>query len=617
MEATQELSEEAQQLVNQGLSVKVAQRVSAIFATGSLLPTELDDRALDALREFNEDGALEVLDQFGSSDLSHVQNKSAFLCGVMKTYREKNRQKAQGHTPGTEAVSGPNEEKIKALLDRTGYTLDITTGQRKYGGPPPNWEGAAPGTGNEKVCCQVFVGKIPRDCFEDELIPVLEECGRIYDFRLMVDPLSGQNRGYGFCTYSVKDEAQDAMKKLDNKEIRPGRRLGVCLSVANNRLFVGSIPKTKTKQEIFDEFSSVTAGLSDVIVYMSSEDKSKNRGFAFLEYENHQAASLARRRLASGRVKVWNVHIVTVDWAEPQDEPDEETMSKVKVLYVRNVTPNVTEEKLQEKFSEFGAIERLKKVKDYAFIHYSERDDAMKALETMNNSELDGAILEVSLAKPQPPQKERRRGSGQGGYNSYGGSRGGPRGGSAGRGRGGGYGGYGRGYHDGYEQTYDDYYGGYSGGYDYGADSYYDDYYGGGGGYGYERPPPTRGGGPRGGRGGAPRGGPMRGGGPSSRGGERGGRGGPRGGPSRGGRGGPPGRGGPRGGGVSPAKRKYGADSVQAPVEYPEPKRRFMGQNQGGGGWGSQPIAQQPLYDNYGSHQSSQDWYTDSYSQQW
>lgn len=149
MESTQELSEEAQQLVNEGLSVKVAQRVGAIFATGSLAPSELDDRALDALREFNEEGALEVLDQFGSSDLSHVQNKSAFLCGVMKTYREKNRQKAQGHTPGTEALSGPDEEKIKALLDRTGYTLDITTGQRKYGGPPPNWEGPPPGTGSE------------------------------------------------------------------------------------------------------------------------------------------------------------------------------------------------------------------------------------------------------------------------------------------------------------------------------------------------------------------------------------------------------------------------------------------------------------------------------------
>ena len=175
----------------------------------------------------------------------------------------------------------------------------------------------------------MFVGKIPRDCFEDELIPVLEECGTIYDFRLMMDPLTGLNRGYGFCTYSQRDEAQESMKKLDNKEIRPGRRLGVCLSVANNRLFIGSIPKTKTKQEILEEFNKVTTGLVDVIIYMSAEDKKKNRGFAFLEYDNHQSASLARRRLASGRVKVWGNIVVTVDWADPQEEPNEEVMSKV------------------------------------------------------------------------------------------------------------------------------------------------------------------------------------------------------------------------------------------------------------------------------------------------
>ncbi|KAJ7385714.1 hypothetical protein OS493_013745 [Desmophyllum pertusum] len=482
MESTPELSEEAQKLVNEGLSVRVAQKVGAIFATGALLPSELDDRALDALREFNEDGALEVLDQFGSSDLSHVQNKSAFLCGVMKTYREKNRQKAQGHTPGAENLNGPNEEKIKALLDRTGYTLDITTGQRKYGGPPPNWEGPPPGTGSE----------VPRDCFEDELIPILEECGRIYDFRLMMDPLTNQNRGYGFCTYSAKEEAQDATKKLDTREVRPGRRLGVCLSVANNRLFVGSIPKMKNKDEIMEEFSKVTQGLTDVIVYMSAENKSRNRGFAFLEYESHQAASLARRRLASGRVKVWgNINVLTVDWADPQEEPDADVMSKVKVLYVRNVSPNITEEQLKEKFVAYGAIERAKKIKDYAFIHFVERDHALKALEELNNFELDNLTLEVSLAKPQPTNKDRRRGgqSGYGSMNTGRGSRGGPpRGGPPGRGRGG-YGGGDRyGYNDGYERGYDDYEG-YGGGYgqrdDYGdrggyGDNYYDDYYGGG-----------------------------------------------------------------------------------------------------------------------------------------
>jgi len=142
------MTEEAQKLVSIGVGLRVAKRVGEIFSSGALLPEELDDRALDALREFNEEGALEVLNQFSNSDLSHVQNKSAFLCGIMKTYREKNRMKREGQDP-TAGMKGPDEEKIKALLERTGYSLDITTGQRKYGGPPPAWEGSPPGTGTE------------------------------------------------------------------------------------------------------------------------------------------------------------------------------------------------------------------------------------------------------------------------------------------------------------------------------------------------------------------------------------------------------------------------------------------------------------------------------------
>ena len=62
-----------------------------------------------------------------------VQNKSAFLCGVMKTYRQREKQ----GTKVADATKGPDETRLKTLLERTGYTLDVTTGQRKYGGPPP------------------------------------------------------------------------------------------------------------------------------------------------------------------------------------------------------------------------------------------------------------------------------------------------------------------------------------------------------------------------------------------------------------------------------------------------------------------------------------------------
>ena len=57
----------------------------------------------------------------------------------------------------------PDEGKIKELLARTGYNLDVTTGQRKYGGPPPTTVCHADTPPSD---AEVFIGKIPRDMFE-------------------------------------------------------------------------------------------------------------------------------------------------------------------------------------------------------------------------------------------------------------------------------------------------------------------------------------------------------------------------------------------------------------------------------------------------------------------
>ncbi len=83
---------------------------------------------------------------------------------------------------------------------------------------------------------------------------------------------------------------------------RNGRLLGVCASVDNCRLFVGGIPKTKKREEILTEMKKVTDGVMDVIVYPSAADKTKNRGFAFVEYDSHRAAAMARRKLLPGNI---------------------------------------------------------------------------------------------------------------------------------------------------------------------------------------------------------------------------------------------------------------------------------------------------------------------------
>ena len=57
---------------------------------------------------------------------------------------------------------------------------------------------------------------------------------------------------------------------------------------------------------------------------------------------------------------------------------------QVKVLYVRKLKAEVTEEQLREKFEPYGKIERIKKIKDYGFVHYENREDAIKAMEELN-----------------------------------------------------------------------------------------------------------------------------------------------------------------------------------------------------------------------------------------
>ncbi|KAM5256543.1 heterogeneous nuclear ribonucleoprotein Q isoform 2-T2 [Ctenodactylus gundi] len=564
-------SENFQTLLDAGLPQKVAEKLDEIYVAGLVAHSDLDERAIEALKEFNEDGALAVLQQFKDSDLSHVQNKSAFLCGVMKTYRQREKQ----GTKVADSSKGPDEAKIKALLERTGYTLDVTTGQRKYGGPPPDsvYSGQQPSVGTE-----IFVGKIPRDLFEDELVPLFEKAGPIWDLRLMMDPLTGLNRGYAFVTFCTKEAAQEAVKLYNNHEIRSGKHIGVCISVANNRLFVGSIPKSKTKEQILEEFSKVTEGLTDVILYHQPDDKKKNRGFCFLEYEDHKTAA------------------------------------QVKVLFVRNLANTVTEEILEKSFSQFGKLERVKKLKDYAFIHFDERDGAVKAMEEMNGKDLEGENIEIVFAKPPDQKRKERKAQRQAAKNQmyddyyyYGPPHMPPP--TRGRGRGGrgGYG-YPPDYY-GYEDYYDYY------GYDYHnyRGGYEDPYYGyedfqvgarGRGGRGARGAAPSRG------RGAAPprgRAGYSQRGGPGSARGVRGARGGAQQQRGRGVRGARGGRGGNVGG-----KRK--ADGYNQPDSK---RRQTNNQN-----WGSQPIAQQPLQGgdhsgNYGYKSENQEFYQDTFGQQW
>ena len=85
-------------------------------------------------------------------------------------------------------------------------------------------------------------------------------------------------------------------------------------------------------------------------------------------------------------------------------------------IYVGNLPYSASEEKIQTLFSAYGTVERVNlitdrdtgRLKGFGFVEMS--SGAQEAMASLNQSELDGRILTVNLAKPREerPRQSRR-----------------------------------------------------------------------------------------------------------------------------------------------------------------------------------------------------------------
>lgn len=75
-------------------------------------------------------------------------------------------------------------------------------------------------TSENIVCARVCVHLKVQMCkYEFSLFLNYLQIGKIYEMRMMMD-FNGNNRGYAFVTFSNKQEAKNAIKQLNNYEIR-------------------------------------------------------------------------------------------------------------------------------------------------------------------------------------------------------------------------------------------------------------------------------------------------------------------------------------------------------------------------------------------------------------
>ena len=81
-------------------------------------------------------------------------------------------------------------------------------------------------TSTSKPTRVIFIGNIPFEVTEEQLIDIFKEAGPVLSFRLMFDRETGRSRGYAFCEYADPETASSAIRNLSGYEIA-GRHLKV------------------------------------------------------------------------------------------------------------------------------------------------------------------------------------------------------------------------------------------------------------------------------------------------------------------------------------------------------------------------------------------------------
>uniref|UniRef100_A0A4W5NVN2 RRM domain-containing protein n=1 Tax=Hucho hucho TaxID=62062 RepID=A0A4W5NVN2_9TELE len=144
---------------------------------------------------------------------------------------------------------------------------------------------------------KLFIGGLSFETTDESLRNYFERWGSLSDCVVMKDPVTKRSRGFGFVTYSSVDEVDASMEarphRVDGRQVEPKRavsredssRPGAHTTV--KKIFVGGIKEDTEEQHLRDYFNQF--GKIEVIDIMTDRTSGKQRGFAFVTFDDHDS----------------------------------------------------------------------------------------------------------------------------------------------------------------------------------------------------------------------------------------------------------------------------------------------------------------------------------------
>uniref|UniRef100_A0A8C8DKS6 Polyadenylate-binding protein n=1 Tax=Oryzias sinensis TaxID=183150 RepID=A0A8C8DKS6_9TELE len=244
--------------------------------------------------------------------------------------------------------------------------------------------------------------------------------GPVLSIRVCRDMITRRSLGYAYVNFSQPADAERALDTM-NFDVVKGKPIRIMWSQRDPSLrksgvgnvFIKNLDKSIDNKALYDTFSAFGNILSCKVVC----DENGSKGYAFVHFETQDAADRAIEKMNG---MLLNDRKVFVGRFKSRKEREAELGAKAKEftnVYIKNFGDEMEDEQLKEMFEKYGKTLSVKVMTDssgksrgFGFVSFEKHEDANKAVEEINGTELNGKTVFVGRAqKKMERQAELKR----------------------------------------------------------------------------------------------------------------------------------------------------------------------------------------------------------------
>lgn len=279
----------------------------------------------------------------------------------------------------------------------------------------------------------IFIKNLDEQIDNKALHDTFAAFGNVLSCKVATDE-HGASRGYGFVHYETAEAADNAIRSvngmlLNDKKVFVGHHISRKerqskideMKAQFTNLYIKNVSEEVTE----DEFTALMSKFGTITSLMLAQDEEgKNKGFGFVNYENHDDAAKAVEALHDSEFHGKNLFVTRAQKKNERDEELRRSYEQARAekqskyqgvnLYVKNLEDDVDDDKLRSEFEAFGTITSCKVMRDdkgtskgFGFVCYSSPDEATKAVSEMNNKMIGAKPLYVSLAQRKDVRRQQ------------------------------------------------------------------------------------------------------------------------------------------------------------------------------------------------------------------